>query len=54
MILHTALELALPLGGIIPDTNPEPPPGAEGLTTLLNWISWACLIAAFVGFLVSA
>lgn len=40
--------------GVIPDVRPEQPPGTEGFTTLLNWISWAAIICGVAGFLVAA
>lgn len=40
--------------GVIPDVRPEQPPGTEGFTTLLNWISWAAIISGVAGFLLAA
>lgn len=39
--------------GTVPDPRPEQPPGMEGFTTILNWISWGVLMVAVAGFLVS-
>ncbi|OYO21483.1 hypothetical protein CGZ93_10415 [Enemella dayhoffiae] len=35
----------------VPPVNPTAPPGMDGLTTILNWISWGVLIACVAGFL---
>lgn len=40
--------------GIVPDVSPEAPPGVEGFTTLLNWISWGVIMLGLAGFLASA
>jgi hypothetical protein len=38
----------------LPDPTPEQPPGTEGITTLLNWLSWIVIIMGMAGFLISA
>lgn len=40
--------------GIIPDPKPVAPPGTQGISTLLNWITWGVIIAAVAGFLLAA
>ncbi|MFC7403434.1 hypothetical protein [Citricoccus sp. GCM10030269] len=40
--------------GVIPNPQPEQPPGTEGIMTLLNWVSWIVIILGVVGFLASA
>lgn len=42
------------IGGTIPNITPEQPPGTDGLTTALNWLSWIIIIIGVAGFLVSA
>lgn len=47
LITHTALKL-----GILPDPTPEQPPGTEGISTLLNWLSWGVItlgLGSFIG-----
>ncbi|WP_235915524.1 hypothetical protein [Puerhibacterium puerhi] len=39
---------------MLPDPTPEEPPGFDGITTILNWLSWAVIILGVAGFLVSA
>ncbi len=39
---------------VLPDPTPEEPPGFDGITTILNWLSWAVIILGVAGFLVSA
>ena len=34
--------------------TPTQPPGTEGLTTSLNWVSWFVIFAGVFGFLISA
>ena len=48
------LETAMTVAGSIPNISPEQPPGTEGLTTALNWLSWIVIILGVAGFLVSA
>lgn len=50
MLLATAINLA----GVLPDPTPEQPPGTEGFTTLLNYISWGVITLGLAGFLASA
>lgn len=49
-----AVEMLQTVVGVIPDVSPEQPPGTDGFTTLLNWISWAVIICGVAGFLASA
>lgn len=37
----------------IPNPKPVQPPGMEGFSTILNWISWGVLMVAIAGFLIS-
>lgn len=53
MLLET-LMAAQNLAGVLPNPVPEQPPGTEGITTLLNWISWIVIVLGVVGFLSSA
>ena len=39
---------------VLPDPSPEEPPGVEGVTTVLNWLSWGVIVLGVAGFLVSA
>jgi hypothetical protein len=41
-------------GALIPDINPEMPPGMEGVNTLLNWIAGGVIVLGVGMFLVSA
>jgi hypothetical protein len=50
LLLATATNLA----GVLPDPTPEQPPGTEGFTTLLNYISWGVITLGLAGFLASA
>jgi hypothetical protein len=50
LLLATAFNLA----GVLPDPTPEQPPGTEGFTTLLNYISWGVITLGLAGFLASA
>ena len=47
-------ETAMTVAGNIPNITPEQPPGTDGLTTALNWLSWIVIILGVAGFLVSA
>lgn len=38
----------------VPDVSPEEPPGVGGLSTVLNWLSWAVIMLGLAGFLASA
>lgn len=42
------------LGGLVPDIEPEMPPGMEGVDTLLNWIAGSVIVLGVAGFLISA
>jgi len=51
------MELANHAGQVVanvPQVDPERPPGTEGFTRLLNWLSWFVIIAGVAGFLASA
>ena len=48
------LDAAITVAGSIPNITPEQPPGTDGLTTALNWLSWIVIILGVAGFLVSA
>ena len=39
--------------GVLPDPTPEQPPGTEGLTTAMNWLSWIVISLGLAGFLAS-
>jgi len=39
------------VAGVLPNPQPEQPPGTEGITTVINWVAWIALIAGVVGFL---
>lgn len=52
MSLAAAVLTALP--AVIPDPNPTAPPGSDGITTLLNWVSWGCIIGAVFAFILCA
>ena len=40
--------------GVIPNPTPEQPPGTDGISTVINWVTWICLIGGVLGFLGSA
>lgn len=48
------LALAGNLARVLPDPQPEQPPGVEGFTTVLNWLSWGVITLGLAGFLASA
>lgn len=48
------LAAASTFGAAIPNISPEQPPGTDGLTKALNWLSWIIIIMGVAGFLVSA
>jgi len=52
--MNTLLAVAVNLAGVLPDPQPEQPPGTEGFTTLLNYISWGVITLGLAGFLASA
>lgn len=54
MIATSLLAFAVRVTGILPDPQPEQPPGTEGFTTLLNYISWGVITLGLAGFLASA
>lgn len=54
MMLLDLLHQVTNMAGVLPDPQPEQPPGTDGITTIINWITWLCLIAGVIGFLVSA
>lgn len=53
-MLFDLLQQSIGLAAVLPDPQPEQPPGTGGITTVINWITWLCLIAGVIGFLVSA
>lgn len=42
------------LTSVVPDVNPEAPPGMEGLTTVIGWVGWGVLILCVIGVLITA
>lgn len=42
------------IAAVLPDPVPEPPPGVEGFTTVLNWLAWGVMMLGLAGFLSSA
>lgn len=54
MILLEFLQHTTNIAGVLPDPQPEQPPGTDGITTVINWVAWIALIAGVVGFLISA
>lgn len=50
----TATALLYRVAGVLPDPTPEQPPGTEGFTTVLNWLSWGVMMLGLAGFLASA
>lgn len=52
--MFEVFELGTAIVQSIPDVSPEQPPGTEGFTTLLNWLSWVAIISGVAGFLASA
>lgn len=40
--------------GGIPENTPEQPPGTEGFSKIINWITWGVLVLGLAGFLASA
>lgn len=38
---------------VLPDPTPVAPPGAEGVTTILNILSWVAIAAGIAGILIS-
>ncbi|MFC0247003.1 hypothetical protein ACWG8W_12330 [Citricoccus zhacaiensis] len=53
-MLMDLMATASTFASVIPNPTPEQPPGTEGITTLLNWISWIVIIIGVAGFLASA
>lgn len=53
-MLIEALNLGVDIAVTIPNPTPEQPPGTEGFTTILNWITWFVIGLGIAGFLVSA
>lgn len=41
-------------GSVVPDVEPEEPPGVDGFNTILNWISWGVIMLGLAGFMASA
>ncbi|GED11343.1 hypothetical protein [Cellulosimicrobium cellulans] len=39
---------------VLPNPTPEPPPGVDGIETLLNYLAWGVIILGLAGFLSSA
>lgn len=39
-LVHTANDFAAIAPAAIPDPDPTPPPGTEGITTILSWLKW--------------
>ena len=49
--MNTLLEIATTITGVLPNPEPEQPPGTEGVSTLINWLAWGALILGLAGFL---
>jgi hypothetical protein len=54
MIWLDLLQQFTNVAAVLPDPQPEQPPGTDGITTVINWVAWIALIAGVVGFLGSA
>lgn len=52
--MSTLLEVTTTVLGVLPNPQPEQPPGTEGVSTLINWLAWGALILGLAGFLCSA
>jgi hypothetical protein len=52
--MNTLIEVATAITGVLPNPEPEQPPGTEGVSTLINWLAWGALILGLAGFLSSA
>ena len=52
--MNTLIEVATAITGVLPNPEPEQPPGTEGVSTLINWLAWGALILGLAGFLASA
>lgn len=39
---------------MVPDPTPTMPPGFDNFTIVLNWVTWAAIIVAFIAFVVAA
>jgi hypothetical protein len=48
------LSVSVRAAGVLPNPTPVQPPGTEGFTTLLNYISWGVIALGLAGFLCSA
>ena len=42
--MNTLIEVATAITGVLPNPEPEQPPGTEGVSTLINWLAWGCLL----------
>ena len=42
--MNTLIEVATAITGVLPNPEPEQPPGTEGVSTLINWLAWGALI----------
>lgn len=52
--MHLIAVAADLMTSVIPDPHAAAPPGSGPILTVLNWISWICLVAGIAGFLISA
>lgn len=52
-IIASGMDLVINAGGL-PNPKPEQPPGTEGFTQILNWITWGVIVLGLAGFLCSA
>lgn len=50
----TLITAAAAVPAFVPSPTPEAPPGSEPILTILNWISWICIVGAVAGFLIAA
>ena len=52
--MSTLLEITTTVLSVLPNPQPEQPPGTDGVSTLINWLAWGALILGLAGFLCSA
>ena len=48
------LAAASTYASVIPDINPEQPPGTDGFLTIVNYLAWGGIILGVCGFICSA